>query len=271
MKSETITLNGLRYHLWRAGQGEPLLLLHGFSGRGADWEPIIARLADRFECIAVDLPGHGLTELPPDPARYRIEAAAADLAALLAQTGPAHVLGYSMGGRLALYLGRYHAEGVRSLWLESASPGLRSEADRADRRRADEALAARIIADGISAFVAYWESLPLWDSQRDLPEVMRANQRAARLANDAAGLAGSLRGMGTGVQPSLWDELSGLPMPVHIAAGARDAKFSAIAEAMVGAMSGTSLWIAPGVGHNIHLEMPDAFADWLGDHTPSTR
>jgi 2-succinyl-6-hydroxy-2,4-cyclohexadiene-1-carboxylate synthase len=265
-------INDLDYNVMVEGSGEPLLLLHGFTGSAADWTRIVADLGDTFTCIAVDLPGHGATGKPADPARYQMEAVAADLVALLAEIAPGPVClhGYSMGGRLALYLAAHYPAVVAALSLESASPGLKTEMERRQRRESDEALAARIERDGIAAFVDYWESLPLWESQRGLPPKIRAAQREQRLANDPAGLANSLRGMGTGVQPSLWDALPGLRLPVTLLAGERDRKFTVIAEQMRTAIPRAALAIAPGAGHNIHLEQPMWVAQRLRDQTPST-
>jgi 2-succinyl-6-hydroxy-2,4-cyclohexadiene-1-carboxylate synthase len=175
-----------------------------------------------------------------------------------------------MGGRLALYLAVHHPGVVATLSLESASPGLKTERERRDRRATDEALAARIEREGIEAFVDYWEALPLWESQRGLPPKIRAAQRERRLANDPVGLANSLRGMGTGVQPSLWEALPGVNQPTSLLTGERDRKFTVIAEQMRAALPRATLASAPGAGHNIHLEQPMWVAQRLRDHTPST-
>src|SRR5262249_26017949 len=159
-----------------------------------------------------------------DPARYQIENAARDLCDLLKalDVPSATWLGYSMGGRLALYLALAYPHIVTTLVLESASPGLATSEARADRIRSDEPLAELIERDGIEAFTAYWESLPLFASQSDS---VRAALRPVRLKNNAHGLANSLRGMGTGAQPSLWDKLPDLTMPCLVIAGELDTKF----------------------------------------------
>ena len=138
-----------------AGSGPPLLLLHGFTGRAALWEPVARALAPAWHVLAVDLLGHGDSDAPADPGRYRMERAVADLAALLDALGIARTacLGYSMGGRLALAFAHAHPERVGALVLESASPGLAGVDERDVRLTADQALAARIERDGVAAFV----------------------------------------------------------------------------------------------------------------------
>lgn len=242
-----------------------ILLLHGFTGSGASWDDLAASVRDAgYRVLAPDLPGHG-ANLPDDPADYTMEAAAAQLAGLLRAetTGPVHLLGYSMGGRLALYFALHHPALTRSLLLESASPGLATAEERAARRTSDEALATRIEQEGIPAFVAFWESLPLWKSQERLSDETRLRLHEKRLCNDACGLAQSLRRMGTGAQPNLWPRLAEIQLPALMLVGAEDAKFVDIGQRMAERMPRAKLDIIPGAGHTIHLEQPRAFRQTL--------
>jgi 2-succinyl-6-hydroxy-2,4-cyclohexadiene-1-carboxylate synthase len=190
-----------------------------------------------------------------------MEPVAASLITLLDRrtSQPAHLLGYSMGGRLALYLAVHYPHRFRSLILESASPGLKTEAEREARRQRDNALSKRIERDGITAFVDFWESLPLWASQSKLPPETRARLRQQRLQNNPAGLANSLRGMGTGVQPSLWQKLPEVPLPVLLLTGALDRKFVGIAQEMAPLFPQAQHVTIPDAGHTIHLERPETF------------
>src|SRR5689334_14583758 len=124
-----VTINGIEYYVECRGEGAPLLLLHGFTGSSATWAPHVAAWPART--IAVDLPGHGKTDAPADADLYCMEATVADLVALLDRLGVAraHVLGYSMGGRVALHLAAANPERVATLILESASPGLAGQAE----------------------------------------------------------------------------------------------------------------------------------------------
>ena len=252
---------GLTYRYVEAGSGPLVLLLHGFTGSKANWAPLMSALAGGYRLLAVDLPGHGESEAPVDRARYEMASVAADLSALLdhLELDNAHLLGYSMGGRLALYLALAEPARWRSLVLESASPGLATEAERAERREHDAALADFIERQGVEAFVDRWERLPLFASQRSLPEAVRQKHRNGRLRNRPQGLAGSLRGMGAGTQPSLWDRLAELALPSLLIVGELDEKFVALAREMLRSMPQALLTVVPEAGHTVHLEQPGVF------------
>jgi 2-succinyl-6-hydroxy-2,4-cyclohexadiene-1-carboxylate synthase len=252
----TAQVNGIRLHADTAGEGPPLVLLHGFTGSGRSWDRFIPSWSSHFRTIAVDLIGHGQSEAPDDPSRYSMEHVVQDLAALLDQleVGEASVLGYSMGGRLALSFAVLQPERVRALVLESASPGLRTEEEREARRNRDGQLADRIEREGIERFAEDWENLPLFESVKRLPQEDQLRIRRQRLLNRPSGLANSLRGMGTGAQPSWWDRLHTLPMPALLLAGALDGKFHRIAGEMAALIPNASFVPVPDAGHMIHVE-----------------
>ena len=257
------TINDLNYYIEEKGIGAPVIMLHGFTGSTETWRPLINKLEQAFRVITIDLPGHGQTDAPPETTRYRMELVADDLAGLLdrLQATPAHWLGYSMGGRLALYLACRLPQLVRSLILESASPGIIDSYERKARVEQDASLAQRIEREGIARFVDHWQSIPLFDTQKRLPEEIRSALRSQRLKNSAAGLANSLRGMGTGAQPELWSELGSLKMPVLLITGEDDRKFTSINRRMAAAISGSRLETVPNTGHAVHLESADLYGD----------
>jgi 2-succinyl-6-hydroxy-2,4-cyclohexadiene-1-carboxylate synthase len=192
-----------------------------------------------------------------------MERCVADLLALLdaLEIARADVLGYSMGGRVALHLAAAAPERVGALVLESSSPGIADAAERQTRIAADEALADAIEREGLAAFVERWERLPLFASQAALPDDTRARLHAQRLRNNPLGLANSLRGMGTGQQTSLWDRLAGLDMRTLLIAGELDVKYRALAVEMQALLPNARTVIVPGVGHAVHLEQPQRFAE----------
>jgi 2-succinyl-6-hydroxy-2,4-cyclohexadiene-1-carboxylate synthase len=251
---------------------QTLVLLHGFTGSAAGWGHQMDILADYgLRLIAIDLPGHGQSDAPDDAKRYSIEHCQQDILAALQKLGvhrgQAIMLGYSMGGRIALYTA--FSGFFRALILESASPGLEDPAEREKRRASDEALAASIEREGVPAFIERWESLPLFASQRTLPAECREALHRQRLQNSATGLAQSLRGVGTGVQPSLYARLPTLHIPVLLIAGALDTKFTEIAKHMAQALPQSQLHIIPAAGHTVHLEQPQLFTSLVGDFSPS--
>ncbi|MFL5624255.1 MAG: 2-succinyl-6-hydroxy-2,4-cyclohexadiene-1-carboxylate synthase [Ktedonobacteraceae bacterium] len=276
MGSLLVQVNGIRLGIEQRGaarkSGPTLVMLHGFTGSAAGWGNHLDTLdAYGWRVIALDLPGHGQSDAPDDPQRYALACCQQDILAALQELGvsrgEAVLLGYSMGGRIALYAA--FSGFFRALILESASPGLEDRVERVQRRLSDEALAASIERDGVQAFVDRWEKLPLFASQNTLPFETREALRRQRLNNRASGLAQSLRGVGTGVQPSLHARLPTLRIPVLLIAGQLDPKFTAIARSMAQALPHAQLRIVPGAGHAVHLERPEEFASLVGDFSLS--
>ncbi|WP_050181066.1 2-succinyl-6-hydroxy-2,4-cyclohexadiene-1-carboxylate synthase [Domibacillus robiginosus] len=237
------------------GEGEPVLLLHGFTGSSFTWKGLDEHLP--FQLVTPDLAGHGQTSrLAAD-----LETEAGFLKKMMSDAGFSsfHLVGYSMGGRLALALALLYPEAVRSLVLESTSPGLENEEERAARRQSDEKLAQQIEQEGVASFVNFWESIPMFASQKELPMAVQQEVRKERLAQSARGLASSLRSMGTGSQLSYWQQLQNLTMPVLLLTGTRDEKFTHIARRMSECVPFCE-WIQfDGAGHAIHVEQREKF------------
>lgn len=259
----TLAVNGAAFQIWqnRNVDAAPVLFLHGFAGCGDDFAAVFPRLEKRA-LVAVDLLGHGGSDAPTDSARYGMANMIQDLRALVLALGASQVdvIGYSMGGRIALALAVAYPELVRALVLESASPGISSERERAARRDRDDALADWIEAAGIERFVDYWEAQPLFASQTSLDLDARERQRRVRLAQRPHGLGGCLRGHGTGAQPSLWEHLASVAAPVLVISGALDAKFTRIGSAMARLLPHASHVVVQSAGHNVHIEQPAEFS-----------
>ncbi len=256
-----VRVGDVSLHVTVAGEGEPLMLLHGFTGSGAQWAPQVEAFAGRFRTIAVDLLGHGHSDAPADPERYRMERCVADLRTLVDALGVERAcwLGYSMGARVALAFALAHPGRVRALVLEGVAPGIEDPFLRRQRIADDEALADRIERAGVERFVEDWMQQPLFASQARLGEAFLDAARAARCANSAVGLANTLRGMGTGAQEPLWDQLSTLVPPTLLVVGEEDRKFRAIAETMALRTPRAEIAIIPQAGHAAHLENATAF------------
>ena len=229
-----------------------LLLIHGFTGSGAAWEDHVAAFEDQFEVIAVDLPGHGASHVAAS-----VEATAEDLAHRYGSRHP-HVLGYSLGARIALRLAAVHPASVRRLILESPSAGIEDTDARTARRFADDQLADDIERDGIEAFVDRWERMPIFATQDQLPDEVKARQRAIRLASSPHGLAQSLRFAGQGVMEPLHHRLASVIAPTLVIVGHLDPA-RARAEQVAAGIPNARLAVIDGAGHTPHLERPDAF------------
>lgn len=241
---------------------DPVVLLHGFTGSKESWRDLREELKRNRRVISIDLPGHGGTRVGIEVKNYSIERAAALVIRLLAEVLgiPRFALvGYSMGGRLALFIALNYGAHINRLVLESASPGIADPAERAIRRHADEELAGFAESAGIEAFVKKWESLPLFESLARMPVEQINRLRLERLGGCVGELGRSLRGMGTGAQPWLGGGLPTLRMPLLAVAGALDPKFTVIGEEIAAQVSGARFKSIGGAGHAPHLERPSEF------------
>jgi 2-succinyl-6-hydroxy-2,4-cyclohexadiene-1-carboxylate synthase len=235
-----------------------LLLFHGFTSTSQTWMPFLESWSTAHHVIAIDMPGHGKTSITSDGTMERFTDA---VAAFLDNHGINEVklLGYSMGGRAALSFACRYPERVSGLLLESASPGLNTEEERRARQQHDERLAQRLETEGLEEFVSFWEKIPLFETQKSLPNSIQKQIRQERLSQQASGLAASLRTMGTGKQISNWDKLSLLDRPVVLVAGALDHKFVGINQEMEKRLPNASLHIVTAAGHSVHVEQPRIF------------
>lgn len=267
-----ISSSGVTYHVQVMGEGEPIVFLHGFTGSIATWSRATEPLHKSYQCIFIDIIGHGETDSPDDFSRYHIETVAKDIIHILDALAiqKTHLVGYSMGGRLALAISILYSTRVTSLVLESSSPGLRTEEERAARRKSDEQLATRIEQEGIQGFIDFWEKIPLFSTQHALTKESQQEIRKQRLKNNPVGLANSLKGMGTGSQPSYWDRLNELNLPTLLLCGELDQKFCRIAEEMSLSIQNAKVEKIVEVGHAIHVEQPHFFGkiinEFVSDH-----
>lgn len=234
----------------------PVVLLHGFGQTRSCWGTLADELAEGHSVTAIDLPGHG--------AAGAVDAdlwTTADLVidSIPPADRPAAIVGYSMGGRIALHAALAHPDAVAKLVLISATAGIDDESEREARHRDDLALADHIEQVGTEQFVAEWLALPLFAGLG--PEAQFVSERRS---NSAAGLASSLRRAGTGSQEPLWARLSELSMPVLVLAGQNDMKFTQLAERIAGSIgSNATLAVVGAAGHTVHLEQPRLVADLI--------
>jgi len=238
----------------------PLVLLHGFLGDPQDWEPVLARLGSERRAVALALPGHGRAS-EPVPADFAavVDGLATRIAAEAAE--PVDLLGYSMGGRLALALAVGHPERLRRVVAVGASPGLDNEVARIARRAADERLAYALETGPFERWLATWYAQPLFDGLRASAGFAELLARRARAR--PAELARALRVLSPGRQPPLGHRLAECRVPLLLMAGAEDAKFTAIHHNLARLGPSIEAVTVPGAGHAPHLEQPDEFCRLL--------
>lgn len=225
----------------------PLVLLHGFTQSACSFRELIAELSPEV-VFAPALLGHDGTARRHGVETFDDEVdRIAELMRPLA--APAHLVGYSLGGRVARGIAARHPDLLTRVSLVSAHPGLVDDGERRARRAADARWRELLEGEGIAAFVERWEALPLFASQS---EELRAAQRRARLEHDPRGLALSLEVLGLGVMPRY--EVS--DVPVTLVVGEHDDKFRTLA--------GDTAVVIEGAGHNPVLEQPRRLAQALG-------
>ncbi len=243
-----------------------LVMLHGFAQTLNSFAPHVAELREHFRVVRLDLPGHGQTST----------AISLDWATLCASlheavsqidSRPAHWFGYSQGGRVALIYALRYQETVKSLALLGASPGLRDASQREARIQSDRLLGQNIVRRGMAWFTEYWEALPIFASQKSLPESTREQIRAERMACSPEGLQFALETFGTGTMPDYSAHMTAWQKPLCLMAGELDSKFVESNERIARASQSSLLQHhkLPECGHAAHLERPIEFTTLLTD------
>ena len=233
LKAAYLTTPSHRLHYKTAGAPSqpPLLILHGFLGSCEDFSGVLPLLSEHFYCILPDLSGHGKTTT--FSGGYCFAETARSLITLLnsLHIERSHLLGYSMGGRIALYLAITYPHRIAQTILESASPGLRTAQERQARIEKDDALAHQLETLPLPEFLTRWYSNSLFESLHQHPQVF-AEMLQRRQRNHPKQLAQALRGLGTGQQPSLWESVYSISGSLMLMVGAKDHKFVDICHQM---------------------------------------
>lgn len=280
------------YQLWGNSELSPVVLLHGFMQSSTSWNSIASSLTSRFCVYALDFIGHGLTEKSKKPARYTYEDMAASVDYFLrkvvcahekrarekgvhtrqalanhtyenhthenyAQTKRAHVIGYSMGGRIALRLLQTSSDLLASVVLESCNLGCATEIERIEAAQRNQGWVDRIQHDGMESFVDYWETLPMFATQKELGWDKLLH--VSRAANNPTSMVLCLQGSGKQAMPLTEVTLEAvraqrqIGLPMLYIYGDKDAKSAAVAATLES--EGVLVSAIP-AGHNVHLEAP---------------
>ncbi len=231
--------------------GKPIVFLHGFMGSGRVWQPIVEELPSDMYTIALDLPGHGLTWADLEYLDFNT------LSKALIEFVNEHLdrepvlMGYSLGGRIALYTALKYPDNFRALVIESASPGIESDKDRALRLDQDRKMASRLRISDMRSFLIDWYRQPVFESLNpDLKERI-INKKTG---NNPEQLASVYVRLSQGIQPPLWLNLPAWDKPILIVAGEKDRKYVDIASRMAALMVSAEVKIISGAGHIVHLE-----------------
>ena len=235
------------------------MVLHGFTGSAEAMGGISTRLSSVHRVVAVDLIGHGKSPVPSTPAEAAMDVvvAAVDRVAHVLNMTPMRLVGYSMGGRVALSYAVAHPESVASLVLIGTSAGITDPEARERRRLADTELADSIGERGLEWFVDHWMRQPITQPGSARGRAAQPARRTQRMANDPDALRRVLLGLGTGVMPPLHDSLGRLDFPVPLVAGEADVTYRAAAHDLAAVIPGSEAFVVPDAGHAVHIDNPD--------------
>lgn len=241
----------IAYH--RAGQGPPLVLLHGGWSDGRAWGPQLAGLSEGFDVIAWDAPGCGDSDDCSGPMSLADYAdAVADLITAL-HLEQVHLCGLSFGGGLALAVYHRHPELVRSLILAGAYAGWKGSlpVDEVEARvRRVRVEAGRPAAEWMDGYLPGFFAGPVPPAATELIRTMMSDIRPAQLLHMLTAFA----------EADLNAVLPTIAVPILLLYGERDARAPLpVAEALHAGIPGSRLVVLPGVGHYNSLEAPDAF------------
>ena len=259
------TIQGVPFNILTIGNISlpRIIFLHGFLGSGSDWLPMARQLSQDYCCMMLDLPGHGKAGFQQIPLNEGFFEKTVDALAELLKESPSplnYLVGYSMGGRLALALLLRYQELFTKAVIVSASPGLRTIKEQIERQEHDEKI-VRKIERNFEGFIDAWYDQPLFSTLKH--HSIFKEVESERKINDPRNLALGLRVLGTGRQGSQWEALQDNRVPVRFFAGEKDDRYVEIGHQMVKLCPGSDLEIFPLCGHTLQLENKELFLDRL--------
>lgn len=238
-----------------------IVLLHGFLGSSDDWSFLRKRLHD-FECFTPTIEELDYSSLPAcTESLYRW---------VTREVGsPFSLIGYSLGGRLALHLALEYPKILSSLVIIGANPGIEDIAERARRLESDIALSKRLEKEGMESFLSQWYAQPLFAPLVEKQELFSPVLERRRDSNPLIS-AGILRGLSVGAQTPLWMRLPEIGVATLLLTGGRDAKYQAISDRMASLMPDAQCASIADAGHAVHLEAPETTFGIISDFLKRT-
>ncbi len=252
-------------HCMSKGSGFPIFCIHGFSENLSTWDTIL-NLFERddqfknYSLHAFDLVGHGNSPKPSHIEHYSIDSITESTHRLVqsklknTQYKQYMLLGYSLGGRIAMHYALKYAHELHGLMLESSSFGIKNLVQRFERKEQDEKLASLIEQNSVEYFEKYWSRLDIFESQLKLTPEIKQEIKNRRLQNDPQSLAYTLRALGQGNLPCVQDDIMHLSIPKLYICGALDKKYVSLAKNLCDKSKMLQVEIVEQAGHNVHLE-----------------
>lgn len=218
----------------------PLVFLHGLLGSTEDYIPMINELKKDFYCIGIDLPGHGVSPLiSPLTLHSTLKA----IKETLQDYGMVSIIGYSLGGRLAMLLEYYYPHLIKSMMLLSTHPGLTSQEKK--QRLLLEKKWVSLLQQDLGAFLKEWYSQPLFKTL-PLEDMVRK-----RFHLNKSSIEKVMQALSIIKQPSLWNHLNHIKIPLIFLYGEYDASYKALYEKLPSSLQKKEI---PRASHAIHLE-----------------
>lgn len=244
----------------------PIIFLHGFTGSANDWDFVLEQFPGNSSPIFIDLIGHGESDSPNSVVFYETKFQIELLKYVLEyfELKKVILVGYSMGGRLALSFTMKYQEFVDALVLESTSFGIENEKERLQRIESDKKLAEQIDNSSVEEFINNWIKDPLFNSLRNL-DMEKLNDLIKNKIqnNNIVGLKNSLLGFSTGKMKNYFLELNNLKIRTLLIVGELDKKFVKINNKANSLLPKSELIIIKQSGHNVHFEKPKEFLKFL--------
>lgn len=231
------------------------ILVHGFGQAPEVWGEISSQTGHRS--LAPTLRGHCVSS---GTSTVSMTDLVDDLGKAARRHPGAVLVGYSLGGRVALRTALQNPGSVNALVLISAGPGIEDPTVREQRLESDRQLAELLEQGLIAEFDRAWESSTVWDGD---PDWISERSRSLRSLSEPASLAAVLRGAGQGTVEPVWDSLGKLDLPVLLITGERDRTYCEIAARMEGSIQDCSHVVIPGAGHSLLIETPEEVAEAL--------
>lgn len=247
-------------------QKNPIIFLHGFTGTTTDWNFLKDQVPENFSPIFIDLIGHGKSDSPNNveyyEAKFQIEILKYILEYL--ELKEVVLVGYSMGGRLALSFTIKNHDFVQALVLESTSFGIENEQERKERIESDEKLAEQISNSSVEEFINNWIKAPLFSTLKNAGYERFETMKNRKIeSNNLIGLKNTLLGFSTGKMENYSLYLDNLKAKTMLISGELDEKFVKINTRANSLLPNSELVIVKQSGHNVHFEKPKEFLKFL--------
>ncbi len=249
----------LNIKTWGSKKKPHLILLHGFLGSNEEWQEIGEALSDQYYCIAPSLPGHGGSALPKTIRDFESYAGCCVVSSFFKPGRPVRLLGYSLGGRIALSLLAQYPQRFSHVLIESASAGLPTEPERLGRIHADTQWSVRFKNEPMHLVLKDWYQQPVFNNLHHMKPSPVPSLIKTRMKNNPRQMAQVLKTCSLGQQPYYLAQLQTLKINMAYITGTQDVKFTKVGRHLEKQIKNFTFFRARGCGHNVHLEDPEQF------------